>query len=269
MLLERSYDRLTVGLLDELLPARCAGTALELGAGRGSIARALADRGYTVTAVDLETAPLMAAPYPGVTPRRLDLTRSVPPSGPFDLIHSRLLLEHLPNREKLIRALAARLDPGAVMLIEDLVLSVTSGADDTPAADMAHAIAELARCNGWEPEFGRRLPSALRAAGLDHVRARGLFGVHLGRTTTTAFASTVTGLADDLIKRGIRTGDAVRDALAWMRHPDNTVITPGLVQAWGWKTTTSPRAITLTTKRGARSNACAPSDHLCRRRSQL
>lgn len=248
-MLERSHDPLTLELLDELLPARQGGTALEVGAGRGSIARALADIGYAVTAVDLEISPLTVRPHPGVTPRRLDLTRSVPPSGPFDVIHARLLLEHLPNREGVLRSLAARLAPGGLVLLEDLVLSVVYGLDDTPAADMGRAIAELGRANGWEPDFGRRLPSALREAGFDPVRARGIFGAHLGRTASTAFVATVTRLADELIERGIRTTAAVRRALEWMQQPEHTVITPGLVQAWGWKPHDAARC--------ARSRLCA------------
>jgi SAM-dependent methyltransferase len=219
-MLERSHDPLTLELLDELLPARQGGTALEVGAGRGSIARALADIGYAVTAVDLEI-----------------------------VIHARLLLEHLPNREGVLRSLAARLASGGLVLVEDLVLSVVYGLDDTPAADMGRAIAELGRANGWEPDFGRRLPSALREAGFDPVRARGIFGAHLGRTASTAFVATVTRLADELIERGIRTAAAVRHALEWMQQPEHTVITPGLVQAWGWKPHDAARC--------ARSRLCA------------
>ncbi|MEU8224344.1 methyltransferase domain-containing protein [Kribbella sp. NPDC048915] len=80
----------TLGLRPDL---RC----LELGAGSGSIANWLAARTREVVAVDIDTTQLQDV-APGVQVHRHDLRDGLPVDGPFDLIHARLLLLHLPER---------------------------------------------------------------------------------------------------------------------------------------------------------------------------
>ncbi|AHH99527.1 class I SAM-dependent methyltransferase [Kutzneria albida] len=41
-----------------------------------------------------------------------------PAPGEFDLIHSRFVLDHLPERQKALRRLVSWLRPGGVLLIE-------------------------------------------------------------------------------------------------------------------------------------------------------
>jgi ubiquinone/menaquinone biosynthesis C-methylase UbiE len=84
---------------------------LDAGAGTGSLAAALAERvGPTgsVTALDSDTRFL--AP---LEPERLvvvesDLTEGNLPVDRFDLVHARLVLEHLPERDQLAPGLLAQ-----------------------------------------------------------------------------------------------------------------------------------------------------------------
>jgi SAM-dependent methyltransferase len=91
-----------------------------VGRGNGSAAVWLADQvgpdGH-VTATDLDVRHIPEHDRVSVVSH--DLTRDPVPDGPFDLIHVRLLLGHLPNRPALLSELTARLAPGGTILIED------------------------------------------------------------------------------------------------------------------------------------------------------
>lgn len=108
---------------------------LDLGAGGGSITRQLAERtGPTgrVVAVDLVTDKLDG--LPGVEIHRHDVRQGLPDDGPFDLIHARLVLLHLPERLEVLRTLIDALAPGGWLVLG---------------------------------EYGERLPYALPAPGVD------------------------------------------------------------------------------------------------------
>jgi SAM-dependent methyltransferase len=113
------FDQFTTGRINEttsLSGRRC----LELGAGNGSIAVWLADQvgvDGQVLAVDIE--PHQIPEHDRLTVQRLDLTSDPLPPGPFDFIHARLLLAHLPNRDTLLPQLCDLLAPGGAILIED------------------------------------------------------------------------------------------------------------------------------------------------------
>lgn len=110
----------TTNFISEIGPltgARC----LDVGAGNGSVARWLAERvGPTgeVHAVDMETAAL--DPGPAVQVHRADVTDGIPVPGSFDLIHARMLLVHLPERERVVQMFIDALAPGGWLVVGDL-----------------------------------------------------------------------------------------------------------------------------------------------------
>ncbi|MFJ9605743.1 class I SAM-dependent methyltransferase [Kitasatospora sp. NPDC101176] len=121
--LETMLDPGTVeclGRLDLPAGARC----WEVGAGGGSIARHLVElAGPTgrVVATDLEPSRIHA---PGAEVLRHDVCRDpVPEGGPFDLIHARWVLMHLPDRLRLIGELVDALAPGGWLVIEESLVT--------------------------------------------------------------------------------------------------------------------------------------------------
>lgn len=98
--LEAVFDPVTRGHLTRLGLApgsRC----LEVGAGSGSIARWMADQvGSTgrVLAVDLDPRWCRREGREQLEVRDLDLVRQPIPAGPWDVIHERLVLQHIPER---------------------------------------------------------------------------------------------------------------------------------------------------------------------------
>ncbi len=111
-------DPATQDRIDNLLNLPGA-NCLEVAAGAGSIAGWLADRvgpGGRVLATD--TKPDLIRAHPRLTVRRHDITGGAPGDG-YDLVHARLLLNHLPRRRHVVHLLAKALRPGGVVLTED------------------------------------------------------------------------------------------------------------------------------------------------------
>lgn len=113
---------------------------LEVGVGGGSTARAMAERirpTRRVTAADINPGFLATVDgVPGIEPRRCDVRREVFPSGSFDLIHTRLVLEHLPDRLDVMRRIEAVRDgllSGGVVTGEELDAVIAALADPTLA----------------------------------------------------------------------------------------------------------------------------------------
>ncbi len=119
--LERTLDELTIGHLARVgvpLGGRC----LEIGAGGGSIARWMASQvGETgrVLAVDLDTRWFQHDGSPQIEVQQLDVVEQDIPEGPWDLIHERLVLVHIPRRLEVLDRLVGALAPGGWIVLED------------------------------------------------------------------------------------------------------------------------------------------------------
>jgi SAM-dependent methyltransferase len=158
----------------DLTGRRC----LEIGAGGGSVAGWLADRvgprGH-VLATDLN--PRHLATDRGYTVLRHDLVTEPVPEPPWDLIHARLVLLHLPERVEILGRLAAALAPGGVILLEEwasayrgLVLAAPDAAASA-LVDRYHdvLVGQLLPANGNDPGWAGQVHAAMLAAGLSDV----------------------------------------------------------------------------------------------------
>ncbi|WP_371502031.1 methyltransferase domain-containing protein [Kitasatospora sp. NBC_00374] len=175
--LEACLDPITAAHLDRLgVPpgAHC----WEVGAGAGSIARLLAElAGPTgsVTATDLDPARLAGAGG-SVLVRRHDVRYEQPPGGPFDLIHARLLLLHLPERHEVLATLAGALRPGGLLLIEEFdrsPLTVLTPVDPGEQALFSRVVGTVLTVlgdRGADLDWARRVHGAMTGLGLTEVR---------------------------------------------------------------------------------------------------
>jgi SAM-dependent methyltransferase len=96
-------------------------SCLEVGAGGGSVARWMGERvGRTghVLVTDLDTRWVNAAGA-NLDVRQLDLRRDPVPERAFDLVHARLVLQHLPERDAVLRRLVAALKPGGWIVVSE------------------------------------------------------------------------------------------------------------------------------------------------------
>jgi ubiquinone/menaquinone biosynthesis C-methylase UbiE len=170
------YDGATMAWCREVGLAsgwRCA----EVGAGTGSVAELFAAEvgpTGTVLAVDLDTRFLEPLRSEVLAVARVDITADDLPSSSFDLVHARLLLEHLVAREEVVARLVRSLAPGGWLVVEDFDWATATVTD--PASALQERIAAACRTvfsqHGYAAEYGRRLPRALQAAGLIDVRTR-------------------------------------------------------------------------------------------------
>src|SRR5512135_132533 len=112
--LERAYadcHEVALSLVDG--PDR--GRALDLGAGQGRISQALAERGFDVTAVDVNEEQFRAAGVPFV---KLDLNRTLPfPEESQALVVAVEILEHLEAPRRFVREIYRVLRPGGLAVI--------------------------------------------------------------------------------------------------------------------------------------------------------
>ena len=153
----------------------------EVGAGGGTIAEwlagAVAPTG-SVLATDLDLRRLPATAMPGLTAAHHDVVHDDIPTGAYDLVHARLLLVHLPERERVLDSLVRSLRPGGWIVIEDfdnMFLDVGSAATPEQAVvrKVALAFKRLLQDRGADLAYARRLPDLLRARGLTGHRRRG------------------------------------------------------------------------------------------------
>lgn len=134
----------------------------------------MVDRGATVVAVDIDTRFIESLAGDAIDVRRLDIRTDELPEGEFDLVHSRLVLEHLPDRRQILDRLATTLRPGGWMVIEDLDWTPFGfDADDAQLDRVTEAILAFMQRAGFEPHYGRRVVADLAAAGLTNVRGEG------------------------------------------------------------------------------------------------
>ena len=146
---------------------------LEVGGGGGSIATWLGGRvgpAGRVTVTDVDTRFLENVTLQNVEVRRHDITRDALPERAFDLIHTRMVLMHLPARDEVLSRLLLALKPGGWLVCEEFD-RVSVPAD--PAVYLGEiglkthaAMGRLHRDQGVDAQFGRRLFGRLRGMGL-------------------------------------------------------------------------------------------------------
>lgn len=145
---------------------------LELGAGAGSVTRWLADRvgpDGRVVAVDLDVSLLGDLGSDTLLVRELDVRTDPLPEKEFDLIHTRLVLNHISEREQVLDKLVAALRPGGWLLLEEGDTFATGAVDE----EEDHTRVMRAWCDelakGADVDLGRKVPRMLHERGLSEI----------------------------------------------------------------------------------------------------
>ena len=147
---------------------------LEVGAGGGSLVEWLAEQGASVLAVDIDTRFVESLASDSVEVRRLDIREDELPQAEFDLVHARLVLEHLSDRTQILRRLARTLRPGGWIVIEDYDWSCFGFEGEDPSISrVAEAILGFMQRAGFERDYGRRVVTEIADAGFVDVRGEG------------------------------------------------------------------------------------------------
>jgi SAM-dependent methyltransferase len=234
--MERLWDPGTKAVIGSLGIAsgwRC----LEIGAGRGSIARWLAETVGSegdVLATDISTLHLQGLAEPNLEVRRHDILTDPLPSDHFDLVHARLVMEHL-GRRSLERAVAA-VRPGGWLVLEDHDWGAALTHPNHERMRHVHeAVGRFMSRAGFDAAYGRRLVHELERAGLDDVAADGRLRVYRGASPATTFLRlTLESMAASLLASGELRQEDLAWALAALDDPDSVFLTP-MIAAWGRK----------------------------------
>jgi SAM-dependent methyltransferase len=120
-LLEDTFDVGTIRHLGDLGGSE-GWHCLEVGEGGGSIAAWLCRRVGTtgrVLATDLDTRFLDDLEFPHLEVRRHDILAEDLPQAAFELVHTRALLCHLPQREQALSRMVAAVRPRGWILVEE------------------------------------------------------------------------------------------------------------------------------------------------------
>jgi SAM-dependent methyltransferase len=243
-LLEEIFDPDTEDYLGRI-PIPVGGSCLEVGGGAGSIAGWLCRRvgpEGRVVATDLDTGFLDERPEPNLEVRRHNIVADDLETDTFDLVHARLVLEHLPERDRVLSRLVAALRPGGWLVLEEydwcsVVAAPGSRADHLhdPAYDAVRAIFAAA---GIDTEYGRRLPLDFLAAGLVEVGAQGRTHVAFSGTPAAEWWYLSLAKVTEPLKASGRLPDAeVTDFLAAPTEPGYCTLLPTTITAWGRKPT--------------------------------
>jgi SAM-dependent methyltransferase len=178
---------------------------LEVGAGTGTIARWLSDQvgpKGRVLATDISLKLLDGLQAENLEIRQHDIISDPLPDEEFDLIHCRLVLEHLPGRLDALARMAGALAPGGWLLIEDITIGTERSAGRRGAmtiGGLIRGLSLLLRRNGHDGAFGRRLPIHLGRLGLTEVGAEGTQLVLIGGSPSIGWARPTLGRIRDML----------------------------------------------------------------------
>jgi ubiquinone/menaquinone biosynthesis C-methylase UbiE len=242
--LARLYDPTTHRVLGSVGIApgwRC----LEVGGGGGSVARWLAERvgpAGSVLCTDLDTRIIergRASAPANLEIRRHDIARDPLPVAEFDLAHARLVMIHVPERERALESLVESLKPGGWLVIEDFD-SASIQPDtrvnrfETPLPTSEAVRKYLTRHQ--DGYFGRRLHGRFRELGLVQVSAEArmvMFDRHNGGDDLMRVNFEQIGA--NLIAAGLITQQQIDADLEMLTRDEFAIPSPILWSACGRK----------------------------------
>lgn len=213
---------------------RCA----EVGAGGGALARWLAERvrpGGTVVATDLDPRFLAGAETPNLRVLQHDLLLDEPPGEPYDLVHTRLVIEHLPAPETAFTRLMKWVRPGGWVVVESGDWSTRYEITSSPVFEgVLVAVQQFLASAGFAPAFGRRVPVLFEDHGLLDIGAEARSRTLRGGTPEMEFITlTIERARSAMVAAGLVRDEEVTAALALCADPSFAVMSPALVSVWG------------------------------------
>lgn len=214
----------------------------EVGAGGPSVPTWLSRRvgpSGRVIATDIDTSWLDKVEDRTYDVLRHDVAAGSPPDAEFDLIHARLVLVHVIDRELAIANMVSALRPGGWLLLEEadpllqpMVCLDEFGPQQELANRLKHAFRSLMLSRGVDLSFGRTLPRRLREAGLLEVQSDGYFPVG-GAACNELERATVAQLRGLLVEEGLATREEIERHLSNVAAGQLDLATSPMISAWG------------------------------------
>jgi 2-polyprenyl-3-methyl-5-hydroxy-6-metoxy-1,4-benzoquinol methylase len=153
-------------------------SVLEVGGGGGSIAQWLCRQvgadGH-VTATDIDIRFLQEIHEHNFKAISHDITTEDLPEGKFHLVHTRWLLHHLPQPERVIDRMIAALRPGGWLLVEEVDFFPVQTSTSPLYVDFMLALTStVVSASGRDCLWARALPALVAERGLADVVVKGI-----------------------------------------------------------------------------------------------
>lgn len=218
---------------------------LEIGAGAGSVAVWLNHRvGPTghVLATDIDPRFLepLAADHSHLEVRRHDIVTDELPESAFDLIHARMVLEHLLERERALCRMAAALAPGGWLVVESVDFAAeTIDPALEPIYGERFARAREARFrmmtdHGFDLTFARGLIRRFRGLGLTGIANEGRTYFWSGGSTGAEVSRlSIAHLRDRFLAGGYLSEAEIDDVQAMYADFRFVSTSPLVMAVWG------------------------------------
>jgi predicted O-methyltransferase YrrM len=247
--LGRQWAPTTSALLD-LVGVPAGARCLDLGCGAGDVTLELAHRvGQCgqVTAVDMDavkvdvTSERAAAGGLANVDAVVSDVYAFSPSGSFDLVYCRNLLQHLSRPVEVLRAMWRAVRIGGVLVVEDADFE---GSFCYPSNDgfefWMTQYQRVLRSYGGDPLSGRKLPARFAEAGIPPPQIGVVQRVDLTGEAKTMPMLTVQATAAAMLDAGIATEEEIAAAVDQLRvfAADDSALhgSPRLFQAWTRRT---------------------------------
>ncbi len=195
---------------------------LEVGAGNGSVSNWLAEQvgpeGHVVCS-DIDTRYLTALTAPNLEVREIDVTAD-PLGDGYDLVLTRALLHHLPQRLDVLRRLTAAVRPGGVIVIEEPDFHPVLATDSAVMRDFWGGFLAWAANQGIDYFVGRRIAPHLSELDFGEVDAHGETILFAGESLPARYlALTMRELERPLLESGLIGRNTWTEAMGLLANP--------------------------------------------------
>jgi SAM-dependent methyltransferase len=213
---------------------------LEVAGGNGSVATWLSERvgsAGRVVVTDIETR-FLETGLPNVEVRRHDIVHDPLPEGAFDLVHARMILIHLPERDDVLRRMAAALKPGGWLVCEEFdSLSALPDPAVSPGEMLLRTHVAMGRLSeDWSVDrrYGRLLYGRFRALGLGSLGAEARMSmVECGSPGAALLRASYERRRTAMIDAGYLTEQEFDQDVARLDEPGFLMPSPIMWTAWG------------------------------------
>jgi SAM-dependent methyltransferase len=236
-LLERYHDPLTRRRLEEL-GVRPGWRCLDVGAGTGSIARALIRKvGSTgqVTATDIDPRFLAEIREPNFEVQRHDIRTDPLPAAKYDLVCARWLLHHLAHPERAVERMIAALRPRGWLLLEEVdFFPLAASSSPLYIAFMTALTTTVVAASGGNSLWARSLPELLTKRGLTSLHADAEVAILRGGSPIAKFFQiTAAQMRERVIASGALTAQRFDAGVDLLKDPDFWAFAGAAIGVWG------------------------------------
>jgi hypothetical protein len=154
----------------------------------------------------------------------------------FDLLHARALVEHLPDREKVLERLVTWVRPGGWLVVEDCDWTTRFPVSPAPVFEKVLTVALdfLHTAFAYDPACGRAMPTLLSDQGLVDIGCEARSRLTPGDSAEAQFwIHSLDRMRKALIAAGLVTEAEMTAAMTVHQDPSFMTMAPTLVSVWG------------------------------------